>query len=115
MNSNRKIIRVLVVVSVLFLALLSYLLYFNMFEAKSVATNPYNRRQWDDERYVTRGTIYDSDGVVLAETVGTGENIKREYPYGRLYSHVIGYCSQVYGKSLLEREFDSELLGKGRH
>ncbi len=113
MNSNRKIIRVLVVVSALFLALLTYLLYFNMFESKSVATNPYNRRQWDDELYVTRGTIYDSDGVVLAETVDNGEKIKREYPYGRLYSHVIGYCSQVYGKSLLERAFDSELLGKG--
>lgn len=113
MNSNRKIIRVLVVISALFLTLLSYLLYFNMFEAKSVSTNPYNRRQWDDELYVTRGTIYDSDGVVLAETVGNGETIKREYPYGRLYSHVIGYCSQVYGKSLLEREYDSELLGKG--
>ncbi|MBQ9757288.1 MAG: peptidoglycan glycosyltransferase [Clostridia bacterium] len=113
MNSNRKIIRVLIVVSALFLALLTYLLYFNMFEAESVATNPYNRRQWDDEKYVTRGTIYDQDGIVLAETVEDGVSIKREYPYGRLYSHVIGYCSRVYGKSLLEREFDSELLGKG--
>ncbi len=113
MNVNRKIIRVLIVISALFLALLSYLLYFNMFKADSVLTNPYNRRQWDDERYVTRGTIYDSKGVVLAETVENGDSVKRVYSQGRVYSHVIGYCSQVYGKSLLEREYDSELLGKG--
>lgn len=113
MNVNRKIIRVLIVISALFLALLTYLLYFNMFQADTVSTNPYNRRQWDDERYVTRGTIYDSEGLVLAETVEDGEGTKRVYSQGRLYSHVIGYCSQVYGKSLLEREYDSELLGKG--
>lgn len=114
MKVNKRIIHVLIVVSVLFLALLSYLLYFNMFKAKTVATNPYNRRQWDDERYVTRGTIYDCDGLVLAETVEDSEgNAKREYSQGRLYSHIIGYCSQLYGKSLLEREYDSELLGKG--
>ena len=69
MNINKRIIRVLVVVSALFLALLSYLMYFNMFQAEQVATNPYNRRQWDDERYVTRGTVFDADGLVLAETV----------------------------------------------
>lgn len=112
--TNKKIIRVLIVISALFLALLSYLLYFNMFEAESVATNPYNRRQWDDERYVTRGTIYDADGLVLAETTTDSEgNVRRKYTQGRLYSHVIGYYSKVYGKSLLEREYDGELLGKG--
>lgn len=114
MKTNKRIIRVLVVVSALFLALLSYLLYFNMFQAEKVSVNPYNRRQWDDERYITRGTIYDSTGLVLAETVDDSKgNAKRNYPFGRLYSHIIGYCSQVYGKSLLEMEYDSELLGKG--
>lgn len=113
MNVNRRIIRVLIVISGLFLALLTYLLYFNLFKAETVSTNPYNRRQWDDERYVTRGTIYDSNGLVLAETVEDGDMVKREYSQGRLYSHVIGYCSKVYGKSLLERAYDSELLGKG--
>ncbi len=113
MNTNSKIIKVLIVISGLFLALLTYLLYFNLFRADEVATNPYNRRQWDDEKYVTRGTIYDSQGLVLAETVEDGDSSKRVYSQGRLYSHVIGYCSQVYGKSLLEREYDSQLLGKG--
>lgn len=114
MNTNKRIIRVLIVISALFLALLSYLLYFNMFQAEKVSTNAYNRRQWDDERYVIRGTIYDSEGLVLAETQENDDKTAvRKYPQGRLYSHIIGYCSQVYGKSLLERAFDSELLGKG--
>ncbi|MBQ2932450.1 MAG: peptidoglycan glycosyltransferase [Clostridia bacterium] len=112
--TNKKIIRVLIVISALFLGLLTHLLYFNMFEAESVATNPYNRRQWDDERYVTRGSIYDSNGVVLAETTTDDDgNTAREYPEGRIYSHVIGYYSKVYGKSLLERKYDAELSGKG--
>ena len=112
MNVNKKIICVLIVVSALFLALLTYLLYFNMFESEKVATNPYNRRQWDEERYVIRGKVYDKNGLLLAETVGDDDDIRRVYSQGRLYSHIIGYCSQVYGKSLLEREFDRELLGK---
>ena len=114
MMTNKKIIRVLIVISALFLALLSYLMYFNMFKAETVATNPYNRRQWDDERYVTRGTIYDTNGLVLAESIEDKDgNSVRKYSQGRIYSHVIGYCSQVYGKSLLERAYDRELLGKG--
>ncbi len=112
MNVNKKIIRVLIVVSALFLSLLTYLLYFNMFQSEKLLTHPYNRRQWDEEKYVTRGKIYDKNGLLLAETVGDGDSIRRVYSQGRLYSHVIGYCSQIYGKSLLEREYDRELLGK---
>ncbi len=112
--NNKRIIHVLIVVSTLFLALLTYLLYFNMFKAEKVSVNPYNRRQWDEERYVTRGNIYDSEGLLLAETQEDSEkNAKRVYTQGSLYSHVIGYSSKVYGKSLLEMEYDSQLLGKG--
>jgi peptidoglycan glycosyltransferase len=111
---NKNIIRVLIIISTLFLALLTYLLYFNMFKADEISANPYNRRQWDDERYVTRGSVYDSEGLILAETITDADGSSyRRYSQGRLYSHIIGYCSKVYGKSLLEREFDSELLGKG--
>lgn len=113
MNPNKKIIRVLIVVSLLFLSLVTYLLYFNMFEAESVAKNPYNKRQWEDEKSVKRGSIYDRDGELLAETVIDGETHTRRYPKGRLYSHVIGYHSKTYGKSQLEMSYDDELLGKG--
>lgn len=113
MNNNKKIIRVLVFVSLMFLSLVTYLLYFNMFEAEKVAGSPYNKRQWEDEKYVVRGSIYDCNGTTLAETEIDGDNRIRKYPKGHLYSHIIGYCSKVYGKSQLEMKYDKELLGHG--
>lgn len=113
MNVNKKIIRVLVVVALMFLSLVTYLLYFNMFSAEKVASNPYNKRQWEDERYVVRGSIYDCNGEVLAKTEVNGDERTRVYPYGHLYSHVIGYYSKVYGKTQLEMKYDKELLGHG--
>ncbi len=112
-RTNKRIIRVLVVVSLMFLSLVTYLLYFNMFNAEEVAGNSYNKRQWEDEKFVKRGSIYDRDGVVLAETRINGDERVRVYPKGHLYSHIIGYHSKVYGKSQLEMKYDRELLGKG--
>ena len=57
MNPNKRIIHVLVVVCVMFLSLVTYLLYFNMFPAEEVATNPYTKRPWEDEKFVKRGNI----------------------------------------------------------
>lgn len=113
MNPNKRIIRVLVVVCLMFLSLVTYLLYFNMFEAEEVASSPYNKRQWEDELSVKRGNIYDRDGVLLAETIVDGDERIRKYPKGRVYSHIIGYYSRTYGKSLLEMKYDKQLLGKG--
>ena len=112
MNSNNRIIRVLVVISALFLALLTYLLYLNLFKADELRTNPYNRRQWDEEKFVARGNIYDKNGLVIAESLSQDGETVRVYSQGRLYSHVIGYCSPVYGKSQLERRYDDELLAR---
>lgn len=110
---NKRMIHVLVAVCLMFLSLVTYLLYFNMFEAEEVASNPYNKRQWEDEKFVKRGNIYDRDGVLLAETVVEGDSRTRNYPKGNLYSHLIGYYSRVYGKSQLEMAYDKELLGHG--
>lgn len=113
MRTNKRIIRVLIAISLLFLALVTYLLWFNMFRAKDVYTNSYNKRQWESEQHVQRGEIYSQDGVLLAETEIDGDARIRKYPKGRLYSHIIGYCSQVYGKTQLEMSHDDDLIGKG--
>lgn len=111
--NKQRMIHVLVAVCLMFLSLVTYLLYFNMFEAEEVASNPYNKRQWEDEKFVKRGNIYDRDGVLLAETLVDGDSRTRNYPKGNLYSHLIGYYSRVYGKSQLEMAYDKELLGHG--
>ena len=113
MRTNKRIIRVLIAISLLFLALVTYLLWFNMFRAKDVYTNSYNKRQWESEQQVQRGETYSQDGVLLAETEIDGDARIRKYPKGRLYSHIIGYCSQVYGKTQLEMSHDDDLIGKG--
>ena len=113
MRTNKRIIRVLIAISLLFLALVTYLLWFNMFRAKDLYTNSYNKRQWESEQQVQRGEIYSQDGVLLAETEIDGDARIRKYPKGRLYSHIIGYCSQVYGKTQLEMSHDDDLIGKG--
>lgn len=113
MNTNKRIIKVLVAISLLFLALISYLLWFNMFRADDVYTNSYNKRQWESEQQVKRGNIYSQEWTLLAETEVDGDARIRKYPRGNLYSHIIGYCSQVYGKTQLEMSYDAELLGKG--
>lgn len=113
MRTNKRIIRVLIAISLLFLALVTYLLWFNMFRAKDVYTNSYNKRQWESEQQVQRGEIYSQDGVLLAETEIDGDARIRKYPKGRLYSHIIGYCSQVYGKTQLEMSHDDDIIGKG--
>ncbi len=114
MNDKKKIIHLLVLISLMFLGLLSYLLYLNMFKAEEIASNPFNMRQWDEENSVLRGSIYDRNGVLLAESKKEKDgSLSRVYNENNLYSHVIGYYSKIYGKSLLEREFDSILNGRG--
>lgn len=58
---------------------------------------------------VVRGRIVDKEGNVLAKTLVSedGEEI-REYPYGVLYAHVVGYDS--HGKSGLELTENYNLL-----
>lgn len=114
MNINKRIIHLLIVVCVMFLSLITYLLYFNMFKSEELATNPYNMRQWENELDIKRGNIYDRNGTLLAESVmdeQSGVHLRR-YPYRNLYSHIIGYTSSVYGKTQLEKKYDRQLLAK---
>jgi len=109
-KQNRRIIHVLIFMSFLFLSIIVYLTYFEIFEKDSILTSSYNRRQWEKEDTTQRGSILDRNGTVLAYSKGTGSKQERVYPYGRLYSQVIGYNSRAYGKSQLEAKYNNELL-----
>ena len=93
----------------LFLVLIGYLAYFMVYDRSIYMTSAYNTRQDALAKYIERGNITTSDGVVVAETVKDGEgNESRNYPYSNEYAHIIGYS--VKGKSGVESIANYELL-----
>lgn len=97
--------------SLLFFSIIGYLTYIQIFKAEELATHPYNKRQTAREERTIRGTIYDRNGTVLAETKTNDEDtMERVYPYNQLYSHLIGYSSKQYGKAGIESYFNRQLL-----
>lgn len=108
--TNNRIIKVLILLSVMFLCLIGYLTYIQVVERESLVTNSYNKRQWDKEANIKRGNILDCNGTILAET----KDSVRIYPYDGMYSHIIGYNSQTYGRINLENTYNDELLGKNK-
>jgi peptidoglycan glycosyltransferase len=110
MDENKKIIKILVVMCSIFFIIVAYLTYLQVFQGKKLMENVYNRRNNEIEENTLRGSIFDRNGVVLAYSEKNGESYERIYPYGALYSHVIGYNSKIYGKSLLEANYNGDLL-----
>lgn len=79
----------------LFAVMIIYLAYFTATSEQDMINNSYNSRQELLLSQNFRGTIYSRDGAVLAETVLDGTQTEnRVYPYGKLFSHVVGYSTQ---------------------
>lgn len=77
-----------------FLCMMGYTCYYAMTHKQEMINNSYNSRQEMLINQNMRGTIYSDDGQVLAQTVVDEDgNEKREYPYGSLFSHVVGYSA----------------------
>ena len=68
-----------------------YLAYFTAVESEEIINNSHNKRQEILAEKVTKGSIYASDGTVLAETVTNkkGEEY-RYYPEKKKFCHVVG-------------------------
>lgn len=110
MNKEQKrIIRVLLLLSIMFISLIVYLTYFELFRAEEVKSSSYNKRPSNDE-YILRGSIYDRNKNLLASsTRDANDNQIRYYEHDNLYSHVIGYYDDIYGQTGLERAYNSTL------
>lgn len=111
MKTDKRILQIMIFMGMLFLVLICYLSWFELFQSGKVTADSYNRRQWALEDNTVRGRITDRNGVVLAQDKGKSALRQRVYPYGQLYSQVIGYSSREYGKSLLELSYNRQLLG----
>lgn len=106
---NRRIVQVTLAFSVLFMAMLSYFLYFEYHDAEEVINSTYNKRQDILAKQVTRGNILSDKGEVLATTSTSSDGSEtRTYPYGNLFSHVVGYVCN--GKSGIELYDNFKLL-----
>ncbi len=94
-KANKNILRLAYVVAGIFVCMLLYLGYFIQFESGTAINNTYNPRVNLLAEKVVRGKILSADGQVLARTVTSDEGTEtREYPFGNLYAHVVGYTEK---------------------
>lgn len=108
-RADRSIFLLSCFVSVLFLGMALYMGIFIETRGEEITNHPYNARLAGLADRVTRGSLLGNDGTVLARTVTDGEgNETREYPFGSLFAHVIGYAAP--GKTGLESYANFYLL-----
>ncbi len=98
---NRNILCLTYVVAGIFVCMIAYMAYFMQVKSESIINNSYNARLNLFSQRVVRGSILSADGQVLARTVTDGgEEERREYPFGPLFAHAVGYSDN--GKTGLE-------------
>ncbi|GAU79661.1 penicillin-binding protein 2 [Fusibacter sp. 3D3] len=110
-TTNSRILHIFMMISLLFLGLILYMSYFELYGKGPIMANSYNRRLKANEEDIIRGQVFDRNGVLLAATEVKEGLSNRSYPYKNLYAHVIGYNSDLYGKTLLEAAYNDTLLG----
>ena len=95
--------------TLLFLFMIGYYVYFIAVDSQEIASNDHNKRATDIEKNIHRGTIYASNGEKLAySNEGTLGIKNRNYPYGKIFAHVVGKVS--HGKTGLERACNNDLI-----
>ena len=93
-RGNPQIIMVTYAVVIVFMCMAGYIVYFMVNNSSDVINNPYNKRRNILAERIVRGSIYSSDGKVLAKTVTESNGTeKRVYPYNDIFCHVTGRTS----------------------
>lgn len=106
----KRVILLLIGFCILFIGLIIYISYFQVFLAEGIKTNSYNKRLWINEENTLRGSIVDREGNILVYSEKKDDSNIRYYKYGSLYSHTIGYSYREYGKAGLELQYNNQLL-----
>jgi peptidoglycan glycosyltransferase len=112
---NREIRRLGLALLVCFGALFLMMNYTQVVEANKLANSPSNPRVVTADYSKPRGDIVTSDGVVVARSVPTNDDLKylRQYPEGQLFSQITGFDSFIYGVQLgVEETYNDQLVGK---
>ncbi|MDD5944623.1 MAG: penicillin-binding transpeptidase domain-containing protein [Clostridia bacterium] len=101
--------RVFWILVVLFLLILGTLVKLEAFDRQTIASNSYNARLGYGNEDFKRGSIYDTNGNVMAESVDYGNGYEREYPYGKSAAHITGYTGA--GAAGIEAVENFNLMG----
>lgn len=107
---SKNIRNVMIIFLLLFLALICYMVYFQVFNSQKIALRQDNKILWAKRNEVLRGAIYDRNNKILVKsTIDDDGKQKREYLYGSIFAHVLGYENIKYGLSGLEYKYDKEM------
>lgn len=94
--------------AIIFLLLIGYLVKLCLYDSHSFVANPSNPRLSQSYEGIKRGSIYDSNGDVIAEDVkGDDGTFQRVYKNSKYYAHIVGYT--VKGKSGVESKYNFRL------
>lgn len=108
-KNNREYNNILFLFTGLFVLMVGYLVYFQIFKSRETINNPYNARLETFEKRVVRGDILARDGQILAHTaVGEDGGETREYPFGSIFAHVVGYAGN--GRTGIEEMGNFQLV-----
>lgn len=108
-SENKQFAGIMYCFVFLFLAMMGYLVYFQIVLSPTIINSPYNPRQNILASQVIRGNIKDGQGNILAKTeVASDGTESRVYPMGEMYAHVVGY--DIMGKSGIELSNNFNLL-----
>ncbi len=108
-NPNKEFARITYAFVGLFLCMMGYIVYFQVVQSSEVINSTYNSRQDLFAANVVRGSILDTNGIVLAKTIVADDGTEsRYYPYGKVFAHAVGYS--VLGKSGIELSENYNLL-----
>src|SRR3712207_2903533 len=110
---SQNIKKVLAIFLLLFIILISYLMYVYAMQGEKIASSPYNNRLWYERLTTERGSILDRNKKVLVESKGVKNNNQRlNYVGGSAFAHALGYMDKAYGLTGLQKIYDKELMGK---
>ena len=114
---NAQVRKVAAVILVAFLLLLAAPFYWQVVAAERLANDPRNTRVLIKEYAIERGPIVLADRTTVAESVRSRDRndpleYVRHYPNGPRYGMITGFYSLVFGRTLVEQEFNSYLLGR---
>ncbi|SEF59823.1 Cell division protein FtsI/penicillin-binding protein 2 [Caloramator fervidus] len=97
--------------TLIFLTIIGYLIYFNLYLSENIVKDPSNPRIRLSEEDVIRGSIMDRNGKTIAFSKKVKNNQVRIYNDGEVFAHVVGYNSPVYGKTGIELLYNDALQG----